>query len=130
MVCIGCSISSDLYLHFFSTFGAAMMRKFWHKYSILITLFVLFVTPLLAAIFAYQHGKHWINKTTNYGTFIQPPLSMSQLGFIKPNGAPLTSDNGSNVWLLVYLTENDCMQDCQKNLYKMRQVRLALGAEK
>ena len=33
-------------------------------------------------------------------------------------------------WTLVFFTENDCDKTCQEKLYKLRQIRLAIGKDR
>jgi hypothetical protein len=90
---------------------------------ILLILILLFFGPMFGAWYLYttqKSGVQLLKKTTNHGTLIQPPLTLAQLSL--PN-------TGAGKWLVIYIASLPCASECQKILYKMRQVRLTLGKD-
>ncbi len=62
----------------------------------------------------------------NHGALIQPPRPLPNLTLFDP---ALGTDSATlhGKWSLVYLLGGSCNQDCEQNLYKMRQLELATG---
>jgi hypothetical protein len=84
----------------------------------LLVLVMLFLGPLFAARFFYTHSSWLPAHTLNHGQLIEPPLSMTSLNL---------RDVSKGQWLLLYFEPETCAQHCADVLYKMRQVREALG---
>jgi len=103
------------------------MSKFVQKYGVLLALAILFLGPLVAAAIVYHHGEGWISKTTNRGQLIKPPVKLQHFVFKKSDGSVLSTRDLSGRWLMLYIDPEDCGRYCEQSLYKMRQVRLALG---
>lgn len=95
----------------------------------LITLAVLFLGPMLAAIVAYKTG--WQpGGLTAQGQLLSPArpapeLPLSSGGVELASGALLRGK-----WTLLYYGDNDCAQGCQQALYNMRQVWKSLGRKR
>lgn len=87
-----------------------LRRNFWT----VIFLVLLFVMPGVVAYFFYINPNWSLGKETNKGSFIKPPVLLSEF---KPN----------NHWRLVYYSANTCGAICLGNLDKLSRVRLALG---
>ncbi|MEN9917378.1 MAG: hypothetical protein RLY40_1317 [Pseudomonadota bacterium] len=88
-------------------------------------LLFIFLMPIIIAAILFNKNPNWLHhKTVNKGTLIPANLNLQQLKLI-PNKPPLHSLKAN--WLLLYLTLTPCDELCQKNLYKMRQIILALG---
>ncbi len=103
-----------------------------------------FGIPLLLAIIWLQvvrmQGGTWGDKS--WGELIHPaqPLSEFSLNqFVMKNNSQdvadafrepaddFTLEEFRKIWSMVYLPQGACEETCQKNLYHMRQVRLALN---
>jgi len=89
----------------------------------LIGLLLVFVLPMILAWYLYQHPG-LLKGHTNHGQLLKPPLQFNQLSLEE-----FDSQSLKGKWLILYLDELPCALNCQKNLYKMRQVRTALGKE-
>lgn len=94
---------------------------------ILIILFLIFVVPIVLAWFYYEKGDKGITHTTNRGLLIEPPRDMAQLQLKTPKGGSFDQKQLRGKWLMVYVIPTTCHAACEKNLYFMRQIRLATG---
>jgi peroxiredoxin len=87
------------------------------------------VAPLVAAYVTYYIIKP--QSRTNYGTLLDPAkYPMPQVEGINHEGKkqPLTQWKGK--WVLLQVGPSLCEEVCQKNLYHLRQLRLAQGKER
>jgi len=86
---------------------------------------LIFIVPMILAksLFSNEKFRNYLrHKTVNHGQLIQPPLSFTEL-LSEPNF--LSAD-----WTLLYVTpELPCAEICNQQLYKLRQIRLALGKD-
>jgi cytochrome oxidase Cu insertion factor (SCO1/SenC/PrrC family) len=97
----------------------------------IVGMFILFLVPVVAAIVLHSVDNGiGTSYTTNRGVLIRPvqPLPMFSLDTV--DGKTLTLDELKGFWSLVYIDSASCNQQCEKNLYKIRQSRLATGGEK
>ncbi|TLY47126.1 MAG: hypothetical protein E6K54_07120 [Gammaproteobacteria bacterium] len=103
-----------------------MKKKESKKYLFIFALlFLIFLMPLIVAILLFNKNPNWLHQqTVNKGTLISEHLILQQLKLV-PQKTTLRSFK--NKWLLFYLTPSPCNRLCQKNLYRMRQIILALG---
>ncbi len=103
-----------------------------------------FAIPLILAIIWLQvvrtQGGTWGN--TSRGELIHPALPLSDFSlnqFIMKNDGntaeeayrepqdAFTVENFRGIWSVFYMPEGACTEVCEKNIYHMRQVRLALN---
>lgn len=97
---------------------------------IFIILAVIFIGPMIAAWALYFGNEPWlVSKTINHGQLVQPPLNFSQLKITALDNAKMDTSSFQNQWLIMYITPVSCDAVCQNNLYKMRQVWIALGKD-
>lgn len=97
----------------------------------LVGLFILFLVPVVAAIILHSIDDGiGTNITTNKGELVRPvqPLQEFSFGTLEGNNISLETLKGS--WSLVYIDSATCNEQCENNLYKVRQSRLAMGGEK
>ena len=97
----------------------------------LVGLFALFLVPIVAAIIMHSMGGGVSTEsTTNFGELIRPvrPLPAFNLQTVEDKQVDLDSLEG--FWTLFYFDSAECNKQCQDNLYKIRQARLATGGEK
>ena len=93
-------------------------------------LVVVFFAPVVLGWLVYQNAEQWAPKsTTNYGELVTPPRLLDEFGLRQLDGQPLGLDHLQGKWTLVYIGSSDCTVSCRDNLYKMRQVRLAMGED-
>lgn len=81
-----------------------------------------FGVPLLLAAWMYYGGAMVPDSRTNNGALLQPFVRIAdQL----PN-SPLHK-SAPDQWLMVYVNEQPCAEECAQGLYRLRQMRLMLG---
>jgi cytochrome oxidase Cu insertion factor (SCO1/SenC/PrrC family) len=93
--------------------------------AILIILFAVFALPPLLSWYAFNYtdlGKQ--RSTGGHGTLIAPPRPLPAWDLVD-RGGMATPLHGK--WTLVYPLNGNCREDCLRNLYRMRQLRLAVG---
>lgn len=88
---------------------------------VLIFLFLAFVFPAILATWLYHSKVQLSAGTTNLGKLLQPVWEMPALVDTD------TTQLAPNHWLLFTFADAACDTNCEDNLYKMRQVRLALA---
>ena len=94
----------------------------------LISIFAIFAVPLLLASI-YLHlvrsngGSLGI---TSRGQLIAPAVPLSAFTLAAGEGE-FTLDSVRGLWTMLYVPEGECLDACERNLYHMRQVRLALN---
>jgi hypothetical protein len=86
---------------------------------------LVFFGPLLLATWMYATGRLQPASSTNHGELLEPIVN---LGETLP-GVTIPEATGGP-WRLVYLNTAECESSCQEALYRQRQIRLMLGAEK
>lgn len=94
---------------------------------------------IIIGIFAIPLATAWIwsantdqikpSGTTNKGTLIEPPRPISLDDSIELEGFA-AEDTLRRIWTLIYVANNDCNSACQDRLYRLRQVRMALGPQR
>ncbi len=104
-------------------------NKNYHKYWILLALAILFLGPVIAALSFYESGNNWIPSRINYGKLIQPLINIQQLKISQTDGEPLKNKQLLGKWSMLYVEPAQCQQNCEQVLYKMQQIRLALGKD-
>ena len=93
-------------------------------------LIVTFVAPVIAAWVLYLTADRWgLAGRAAHGTLVQPPRPLGEFSLRAPGGAPVTAATLRGRWWIVYVGGPDCDGICGESLYKVRQVRLALGTD-
>ncbi len=64
--------------------------------------------------------------TTNQGSFVDPPVSVAELGITDPEGRTLTE--GGTWWLWV-VTERECLDACASAVHQLRQLHILLNKD-
>lgn len=97
----------------------------------LILVFAIFLVPAVAAwvLYAFFPDAARSLGTTNYGNFVHPSRFLERPVLPTPGGESLSKDFLTGKWTYVYIDSAQCGDTCRKNIYKMRQVRLAQGEE-
>ncbi|UZE96108.1 hypothetical protein [Alkalimarinus alittae] len=118
----------------------------------LLGLFSIVFVPMAAATSMYFAGWGVPSGSTNNGELIWPPIHIAELQAIDSQGAPLEQhfsldepgarplkwdllsadadkDATESKWVLLVTGNQDCSEACQKALYTVRQVNIALGKE-
>lgn len=95
----------------------------------LILLIALFIAPLLGAWLLVGHWRP--GSTSNHGELLNPARPIAHLRVQQPNGDPLDERYLQDRWTLIYINPvSGCDSHCQDSLYKIRQLRLALGKDR
>ena len=68
-------------------------------------------------------------QTSNYGSFINPIVELSQSTFDDYRGETLNVDRYLTKWSLIYRMPKNCSQRCSDEIYLIRQVNIALGKD-
>lgn len=96
-----------------------------------LTFVLLAVVCVAAIIFVWNlfniRNQDALTEPTETGQLIQPPLVFSQLKLTDANDKLEDIQKYNGHWLMVYIAPLPCQQQCQDNLYKIRQVWVALG---
>ena len=95
----------------------------------LLLILACFGVPLLLAIVWLQvlRASDGTLGDTSRGQLVQPPLPFEEFTLQDADGQPWGLAELRGLWTLLYLPEGACEEACEKNLYHMRQVRLALN---
>ena len=94
----------------------------------LIGILLVFAIPLgLASIWLHMvRSSGGELGDTSRGELIRPAVPLEAFSLSTAEGA-FELDTVQGIWTLMYLPEGECTDTCEKNLYHMRQVRLALN---
>ena len=96
----------------------------------MILLFVMFLAPILAAVFIFNNDPSGRYATKNRGNLITPAIELKNfnLEFIDTK-APYKLVAQEHQWLMVFVGAGECDVNCKRQLVVMRQTRLAQGGE-
>lgn len=93
-------------------------------------LLILFFTPMLIAWNLYSGKISWTEKMVNHGKLLNPMPNFSQLSLNDSGQQKFDPQSLHSRWLMVFISQKPCTLACQDNLYKMRQIRTALGKDR
>lgn len=93
----------------------------------LLLIFAVAVAPFVAAWLAYLYWKP--DRFMNHGDLIEP-RQLPSAPLVLRDGRPFRLDEHRGKWMLIHADSGACEESCRKQLYYMRQVRLALGADR
>ena len=68
-------------------------------------------------------------QTSNYGSFINPIVKLSQTNFDDYSGENFNVNKHLTKWSLIYRMPKSCLQRCSDEIYLIRQVNIALGKD-
>jgi len=88
---------------------------------------LIFIGPILMAIWMYSTRENYDFNTSNYGELLQPLIPAATLALQDENAKPVEIINADGIWHLVYLQQGTCTADCKLNLEKLQTTRRALG---
>ena len=103
----------------------------WQSRLKLITIFSLFLGPLLVAFFWY-YGLGSIllpQGRSNYAPLITPPVTLSAFENSRFDHGSVVFESLKHKWTIVHLLNSQCNVQCEKALYNTRQTRIALGKD-
>jgi hypothetical protein len=87
----------------------------------LFLLLIIFLAPLIGALFVYQARDSFDFVSKNQGTLILPSISLKRLGVDTPEPGR---------WLLAYYTPNGCNTHCQEVIAHFSVIELSLIKDK
>jgi len=97
----------------------------------LVALIALFVLPMLAswALFYYTQktGKVW--GTSNKGVLIRPMIALQDIDLALFGGGKVTLKEIETQWTMLYLMPDECGQQCEQDIYHMRQVHVSVNKD-
>lgn len=94
----------------------------------LLLIAMLFFLPVVAALVLFQTG--WRPRgQVNHGELVLPIRLITDRTFRTLDGQQLSVRLWHKKWTMLYFGPADCGSVCQQQLYKMRQVHIAQGAE-
>jgi cytochrome oxidase Cu insertion factor (SCO1/SenC/PrrC family) len=96
-----------------------------------ILMVLLFVVPVGAAIVLHSIDGGWKpGRSVNFGELVTPVRALDNLRLETTDSKVFTEKDLQGVWTLFYIDSADCNEQCQENLYEIRQSRLGMGGEK
>ena len=100
----------------------------WRRYRALYLLLAVCLAPVIASYTAYYvlppEGR------TNYGELIVPQRPVPALRLTRLDGTAFDLQSLRGRWVLMTVDSADCAAECQRKLWKLRQVRLTSGKER
>ena len=97
--------------------------------TIIIVLCAVFALPPLLSWYLFNHTE--VGRTASggaqHGTLIVPPRPLPDWTMAATAGGDAAATGLHGKWTLLYLLDGSCTERCARNLYKMRQLRLATG---
>jgi hypothetical protein len=93
----------------------------------LILLALLFATPAFFGTYMYYFSPP--DGRTNYGTLIEPQITLPPLTGERFDGKALASTPWAGKWWMVSFDEAACPEACAKKLFMARQLRLTQGKD-
>ncbi|MEC9205761.1 MAG: hypothetical protein VYE31_01015 [Pseudomonadota bacterium] len=100
------------------------------KQNNLIIILIIFTLPFIFSYYFLKiqdSNERW--ETTNYGKFIEPLVPLTEFEIKLFNNALLNNKDLINKWTLIYITKNQCLKECSKDIHLLRQVHIALGKD-
>ena len=99
------------------------------SYTSLWLLVAIFALPPVAAWLFFLNPQWLPSGHSNHGTLVDPPRSVESLMLHTPTGDNFDWQALRNHWTLSVIAEGDCDAACIETLIKLRQIRLATGAD-
>lgn len=97
----------------------------------LLVLLVLFLLPTVLAMLMFSSDSVWRPEgSTNAGNLISPVVPLPvETALSAPGQEPLRDQYLRGKWTMVYVGDAVCDETCREILYRMQQVRLAMGED-
>lgn len=96
--------------------------------AVLIILFAVFALPPLLSWYLFNYTELGTGgNATGHGTLITPPRPLPAWPLIDPADESGAQHRLHGKWTLIYPLTGECREACLRNVYKMRQLRLATG---
>ena len=88
---------------------------------------VVFGLPYVVAFYFYFNKSDYDFAKTNYGTIISPARALPDFTHIKLDNSKFKISSLKGKWVLLSIGKSACQKDCVDNLYKIRQIKKAVG---
>jgi len=100
------------------------------NYTTLWVMILLFALPYMAATYFYLNQDAIVLPASNYGELVVPVRQISDVSLTTLNNERFSFSDVKGKWVLLTIGDSTCEQSCQENLYKIRQIRKAVGQER
>lgn len=98
------------------------------KQTILVILFAVFALPPLLSWYLFNYTDLGKGRNSGaHGLLVAPPRPLPDWSLVNPAHKDAAETRLHGKWTLVYPLNGQCLEACLRNLYKMRQLRLAAG---
>ena len=95
----------------------------------LIILIAVFVSPILLAYIVYKNKSLIPSDSINHGEIISPAQPLPEFSLKTQTDSVFGLEDIRRKWSYIYIIKDQCDDACQLNLVKMRNARIAQGAE-
>jgi hypothetical protein len=86
----------------------------------LFIILIIFILPVIASWVLFHYHTLFHLKTSNYGTFTHAPIDVT---YLYSGNAHIEQKK----WTILYITSNNCDNECQQINHQLQQVQKALG---
>ena len=100
------------------------------SYTTLWVMIFLFTLPYAAAMYFYSNKDDFDFEQNNYGTLISPLKQVDDLQLKTIDDTDFKFSSLKGKWIMVSIGSSQCKENCQKNIYHMRQIRTATGKDR
>ena len=97
--------------------------------TLLLLVFV-FALPYAAAMYFYMNRDNFELEQTNYGTIINPVRAVQAISFKDLNNETFEFSSLKGKWVIATIGSSTCAENCQKNIYHLRQIQKAVGKDR
>lgn len=94
--------------------------------KLVMSLFCIFLTPMLVAWYLFFNAEHHLLSASNNGELIKSPFQVSALKLTNYKGELVT--NKKHKWTILYWTQS-CEAQCKQIVEKLLKVRMVLGKD-
>ncbi|MCW8963595.1 MAG: SCO family protein [Gammaproteobacteria bacterium] len=101
------------------------------RIRMILVIAVFVVSPIGAWLFhsGVLEFEHTPGQGKNYGDLVHPARPLDGFKLFDEQGNPVDREIFLGQWTMLEIANRQCVEDCKKNIYKMRQIRLALGKD-
>lgn len=94
-------------------------------------LVAVFFLPIILVLVVYFNFENWgLGAGRNHGNLFQPPRELQDVMLTDVQGEAFRFSDLRDKWLMVRFGSATCDDECQRELYLMRQIRLAQGGDR
>jgi len=88
-------------------------------------LLAVFLVPMIASYAYYFFGKNF--SYGNHGDLLNPIIEFDDITVSSAQLKPVKMTGLEHAWYMIFIADKNCEEACQKRLYEMRQMNIALG---